>query len=71
MSDNSNNEKVNLDKRFSDEESISDYIPIVYELTEDEIIKNGGQRHIIGFYCRCKDKNKCDCVKKIKLFFNC
>lgn len=59
----------NLKDRFSDEESISDYTPIIYKLTEDEIIKNGGVR-LVGGYCRCKDKNTCNCVKKIKQFFN-
>lgn len=61
---------INLKDRFSSEESISDYTPIIYELNEDEIRKNGGVRLVFGGYCRCKDKNTCNCVKKIKQHFN-
>ncbi len=64
MSDNINNEKVNLDKRFSEEKSISDYTPIVYQLNEQEVIKSGGIT-CIGRYCSCKDKNNCDCLKNM------
>ena len=57
----------NLTDRFSEEESISHYTPIIYEVTED---KNGGARSVVGTYCRCKDKITCDCVKKMKQYFN-
>jgi hypothetical protein len=69
MSNNSNNEKVNLNTGISSEEDISHYTPIVYKLNEKEIIKNGGVT-CIGMYCSCRDKQNCDCLKKIIKFVN-
>jgi hypothetical protein len=69
MLNNSNNDKGNLKKRFSSEESICHYTTITYKLNENEIIKNGGVT-CIGSYCRCRDKKNCDCLKKIIEFVN-
>ena len=51
---------------FSSQESIYHYTSILYKVTEEEVIKNGGILSI-GGYCRCKgnDKNNCDCLNKI------
>jgi hypothetical protein len=71
MSDNSNKKKFekNFD-RFSEEQEISHYTSIVYVPTEEEIIRNGGHRHIIGSHCRCRDKSTCACMEKLKQHFN-
>ncbi len=69
MSNNGNNEKAISNTRFSPEDDISHYTPIVYELNEKEIIKNGGIIYI-GSYCSCIDKKKCDCLEKIIQFVN-
>jgi len=66
MSNNSNTQKVNLNMRFSSEEDITHYTPISYKLNEKEVIKNGGVT-CIGGYCRCRDKTKCDCLKKLQM----
>ncbi len=63
MSNNSNNEKVNLNTRFSSEEDITHYTSISYKLNEQEVIKSGGIT-CIGSYCMCRDKKNCDCLKK-------
>ena len=62
-----NNHKVNQNMRFSREEEISHYTPIVYKLNETEVIKNEGVT-FIGGYCRCIDKINCDCLTKLKQF---
>jgi hypothetical protein len=69
MSNNSNNEKVIINTKFSSEEDITNYKPIYYKLNEKEVIKNGGMT-CIGSYCRCKNKNNCDCLTKIIQFTN-
>lgn len=63
MSDTNNHKNM----RFSHEEDITHYTPIVYKLNETEVIKNGGVT-CISSYCRCIDKTKCDCLTKLKQF---
>ena len=64
-----NNDKININTRFSSEEDITHYTPIIYKLNEKEVIKNGGIS-CIGSYCRCRDKKICECLKKIIQFVN-
>lgn len=61
-----NNKEVKLNMRFSREEDLTHYTPIVYKLNEKEVIKSGGVT-CIGGYCRCIDKN-CDCLSKLFAF---
>lgn len=59
----------NIKSRFSNEESISYYTSIVYKLSPEKYINNDGIT-CIGSYCRCLEKNKCNCLQNIKTLFN-
>ncbi len=71
MSDNIklNNDKVNLNTRFSSRKYITHYTHICYKLNEKEVIKSGGIT-CISSYCGCIDKTNCDCLTKIIQFVN-
>jgi hypothetical protein len=64
-----NNINVNINTRFSNEQSISNYTSVVYELTPEEVIKSGGVT-CVGKYCVCLNKSKCNCLLKLKTVFN-
>ena len=57
---------ANIVSRFSDKESTSHYTSIVYTLSPEEVVKNGGIT-CIGGYCKCRNKSKCSCLQNIKM----